>query len=106
MSDEQQIGHLIRAIEAEYDPDSGFLGLLRQGIFDPAGFERLITLLESVKLSNQSLINRRLVALLWMIPTFMSWQEPRVAERGGDIVQLQHRIDKVQTLLYPILGVP
>jgi hypothetical protein len=106
MSREQDIAHLIDILEAEYDLENGFLGLLRQGIFDPGGLDRLIAILTSIDLSNESVVDRRLVALLWMIPTLMSWQIPRVSELGGSISPLQHGIDKIQSLLMSILGTP
>ena len=106
MAENSNITDLIRALEAEYDLDSGFLGQLRQGNFESIGLERLVALLRSITISNEPTINRRLVSLLWMIPTFMGWQERRVAENGGDTVQLQHGIDKVQEILNSLLGTP
>lgn len=99
-------GALVKALEAEYDLDSGFMGQLRQGIFDPTGLARLIVLLDSINLGEEGTIQRRLVALLWMMPTIMSWQIERVAERGGDIEQLRYGIDRVQAVLNSVLGTP
>jgi hypothetical protein len=96
----------IRALEREYDLDVGFLGRLRQGAYDPDGQERLLALLASIRAGDGPVINRRLVALLWMIPTIMSWQVERVREQGGDTVQLLRGIDRVQTRLNDILGTP
>lgn len=106
MAENSNFTDLIRALEAEYDLDSGFLGQLRQGNFESIGLERLIALLRSITISNEPTINRRLVSLLWVIPTFMGWQEARVAENDGDTVQLQHGIDKVQEILNSLLGTP
>ena len=106
MAGNLNISELIKALEAEFDLDHGFLGQLRQGNFDPSGLQRLITLLESIDLGDELAIDRRLVSLLWMLPTFMEWQVERVAENGGDIVQLWHGIDKARRILYSLLGMP
>ena len=99
---------LMTRLEAEYDLDTGFLGQLRQGHFDALGFERFLLLLQSIDLGETALVNRRLVALLWMIPTLMTWQLERVAENGGNIQALRGAIDRVQDLLQSpsVLGIP
>jgi hypothetical protein len=99
---------LIRRLEAEYDLDHGFLGQLREGQFDPMGLDRLLHLLESLDFGEATLLNRRVVAVLWMIPTLMTWQLERVAEQGGDLETLRHGIDKVEAILTSpsVLGVP
>lgn len=107
MTGNRDVAELIKALEAEYNLDNGFLGQLRQGFFDASGLDRLIAILASIEPTNESTIDRRLVALLWMIPTLMSWQVPRVADRGGNVVQLQHGIDKVEEILMnSVLGTP
>lgn len=102
---------LVRRLEAEYDLDHGFLGRLRQGEFDPAGLSRLLRLLQSIDFGAATLIDRRVVALLWMIPTLMTWQLERVAEQkgdNGDIERLRHGIDQIQEILAAtaVLGMP
>ncbi|MGZ3583845.1 MAG: hypothetical protein ACXWQR_00235 [Ktedonobacterales bacterium] len=104
---EQDTVDLIQTLEAEYDLDSGFLGRLREGTFDAAGLDRLIAILKSIEPSNEEVINRRLVALLWMIPTLMEWQVERIAEHGGDAKQLERGISEVQGILMDsVLGTP
>lgn len=74
---------LISHLEAECDLDDGFLGRLRQGQFDSTGLDRLLRLLHSINFGEATELNRRVVALLWMILTLMMWQLERVTERGG-----------------------
>jgi hypothetical protein len=99
---------LISRLEAEFDLDDGFLGRLRQGQFDPTGLDRLLRLLQSIDFGEATELNRRVVALLWMIPTLMLWQLERVTERGGDLEALRHGIDNVEAILMSpsVLGAP
>ena len=108
MSQPADDGSLRERLEAEYDPDNGFLGQLRQGHFDALGLERFLRLLQSIDFGETTLVNRRLVALLWMIPTLMTWQLERVAEHGGNIQALRGAIAQVQELLQSpsVLGIP
>ena len=60
----QDAKQLIAALEAEYDQDEGFLGLLRTGHFDSLARDRFLRLLESIDLGANVSIDRRVVALL------------------------------------------
>lgn len=75
----------IKLLEGEWEQPQGFLGLLREGSFDRAGFDRFERVLKSIERDQDGVINRRLVSLLWYAPTFMSWQRERVEERGGNV---------------------
>jgi hypothetical protein len=97
---------LIWALEAEYERDVGFLGRLRRGEFDREGLDRLVKLVESIDFGDALTINRRVVSLLWGIPTFMGWQSDRVAQKHGDVNALRHGIDKLETTLNTVLGTP
>lgn len=99
MSETAPEASLLSHLEAEYDLDHGFLGQLRQGQFDPMGLDRLLRLVRSIDFGEATLLNRRMVALLWMIPTIMTWQLERVAEQGGDIEALRRGINQVQEIL-------
>ncbi len=85
-----------RALEAEYDLDSGFIGLLRQGEFDSQGLERLLALLQSIALGDSPTIDRRLVTLVWMIPIIMRWQQDAMVENGRDVMELRHGLTRVE----------
>jgi hypothetical protein len=104
----EDVRRLISRLEAEYDLDHGFLGRLRQRQFDPAGLDRLLRLLESIDFGEATELNRRVVALVWMIPTVMTWQLEGVAKQGGDIEALRRGINQVQALLATpaVLGTP
>jgi hypothetical protein len=54
---------LARQLEAEYDMETGFVGLLRSGKFDEPTLARLMGVLRQIEPQGES-IDRRLVALL------------------------------------------
>ncbi len=95
---------LISDLEAEYDQDLGFLGLLRAGHFDSLARDRFLRLLESIDLGAGGPIDRRVVALLWYVPLFMQWQEPRLD--ADERQALQAATNRVTSELERILGVP
>lgn len=101
MSDVKQ---LISDLEAEYDQEQGFLGLLRAGHFDSIARDRFFRLLESIDLGAGGLIDRRVVALLWYVPMFMQWQERRLD--GDERQALQAATNRVTAELERILGAP
>jgi hypothetical protein len=96
----------IRSLETEWSKREGFLGKAREGNFDKRQTDAFVTTLESIELSEESTIDRRLVALLWYVPGFLRWQKERVADKGGDIVAFEQLINRVQGVVEDILGVP
>jgi hypothetical protein len=100
----QDAKQLIAALEAEYDQDEGFLGLLRAGHFDSLARDRFLRLLESIDLGANVSIDRRVVALLWYVPLFMQWQERRLDAEEREA--LQAAANRVTSQLERILGVP
>jgi hypothetical protein len=97
---------IIKMLEGEWDLENGFLGKLRQGEFDASGFERLIGILKSVDLPNDTSLEKRFVALTWYIPIFLTWEKERFIEEGKEVVELDHAINRIVGLLENILGIP
>lgn len=95
---------LIADLEAAYDLEEGFLGLLRGGHFDSRARDRFLRLLESIDPGAADTIDRRLVGLLWYVPLFMQWQAERLDD--DEQVALQAVTDQVTNQLERILGVP
>jgi hypothetical protein len=102
MTDETE--RLIAELEAAYDLEDGFLGLLRGGHFDRVARDRFLRLLETIDLAPTAPINRRLVGLLWYAPMFMQWQLERLDDEEQSA--LLAAIDQVTSQLERILGVP
>jgi hypothetical protein len=96
----------IQILESEWSKPDGFLGLVREGVFDYKRGAVFLETLESVKLPEGATINRRLVALLWYIPNFLRWQKERVVEKGGDAVAFEQLTNRAQGIVEEILGVP
>lgn len=96
----------IPAVEAAWALPDGVLWRLRQGELDEAGLTALIALLRSIEVGEADLLPRRLVSLLWYMPTFMEWQAERVAQAGGNVEVLWRAAITVRNELERILGVP
>lgn len=96
----------IQLLEAEWSKSDGFLGLAREGQFDPKDGDKFTEKLKAIKLSDDNILDRRFVSLLWYIPLFLSWQRERVAENGGDVVSFEKIKNEVQAIVEDILGVP
>ena len=97
---------VIANLEREWDFESGFFGGLRRGQFDRASLNRLIRTLDLIDPQGDTVVNRRVVSLLWYMPIFMGWQIDRVQEAGGDAAEFDRAITQVQNSVERILGVP
>ena len=64
----QELSEIKSALETEWDV-GGFFGVLRDGVFDAPSFERVKQILGRIQLSNETSLDRRLVSLIWFIPS-------------------------------------
>ena len=96
---------LISRLEDQWDID-GFLGNVRQGIFSPEDGRGFLALLNEIKLDANAQIPKRLLSLLWYIPSFLEWQKERVEEKGGDKKAYERFVTEVHNTLERVLGVP
>lgn len=97
---------IISKLEQEWDRSSGFLGLLRTGVFDRPSFNRLVQTLQSVELEDQMVLNRRFVSLVWCIPLFILGQKEYIEEKGGMGSDVDEAYLTTLHLLDDILGRP
>lgn len=95
----------IESLEREWSPPDGFMFVLRQGLFDPFAYERVLALLRSLPELGE-VVSRRLVSLLWYLPTFVSWQQERVMEAEGDLAALARAEVEIRNEVERLLGVP
>jgi len=97
---------IINLLEQEWDEPNGFFWKARTRLFDPKGLERVLAILESVEIKDNTHINRRLVSLLWFMPISLEWQKKSFQKAGLDIRDLEKSIHQIINLLYEILGIP
>ena len=95
----------IQELEEAWDAD-GFLGKVRTGCYVGSEGEKFLHLLRSIEMLPDECMPRRLVALLWYLPSFLGWQKPRIAEQGGDVQSYARFVTKVHNQLEELLGVP
>jgi len=96
---------IVSRLEAEWDVD-GFLGNLRQGSFAFEPAQRFLSFLKEIELDDEELIPKRLLSLLWYLPSFLEWQKERIEKQGGDAVAYARFVTEVQNTLEDVLGVP
>jgi len=96
----------IGSLERFWELPHGYFFRLRQGDYDPYGANEVEEIIRSIKVSEDTPIPRRLVSLIWIIPTFMEWQIDRVAEVGGDVGTLRGDITRLRSAVEDFLGVP
>lgn len=97
--------HLIEQLGNEWDSD-GFLGHVRIGRFPEKEAADFLKLLRSIDIDDNAEVPKRLLSLLWYLPTFLVWQRERVGEAGGDVNKYDHFITEVHNILEGALGVP
>ena len=99
-------GDFIATLEAEWEPEAGFLWKARQGQFDAVGLERTLKKLQSLVIEESADVPRRLVSLLWYMPLFLHWQTDRVRRSGGNMNSYARAVASVSNEIERILGVP
>lgn len=92
-------------LDKEWDR-SGFLGEIRQGIFDIDTAQVFLNTLGNINIEGLEELPKAFVSLLWYLPSFLSWQEERIIENGGDISSYNLFATQVQNTIELILGVP
>lgn len=86
--------------------DQGFLGRLREGLFTVEDGDRFLSFLRSIDITEDSLLPKRFMSLMWYLPLFLRWQLERVQKHSGHSVAFDDFITKVDNTLEQVLGVP
>jgi hypothetical protein len=90
-------------IEAEYD-DHGFLGMLHSGRFDIRARDGFLQVLESISTEEGPTIDRRLVALLWYMPSIIEWHKSAIGLEYH--AELDVTVNLARNQIERLLGVP
>jgi len=100
-----KIDNLIQFLEYEWGED-GFLYELRKGIYTEKKAEDFFSNLGNFNISNEELIPKRLISLIWYLPIFLSWQRERILKNGGNIERYDLFSTKIINILESIFGIP
>jgi hypothetical protein len=104
MNEEQQ--GWINALEAAWTHPDGFLYKVRQGKYDANKGQEILADLSKIRLTDDEPVERRLVSLLWYIPSFLGWQKQRIIEKGGDVADYERMSAQAMNIIEEVLGVP
>jgi hypothetical protein len=96
---------IIDRLDSEWDTD-GFFDRVRNGDYDATQAKEILEFLRAIDIDENESLPKRLVALLWYLPSFLSWQSERIAERGGDSDAYKRFTTEVQNVLEDVLGTP
>jgi len=96
---------LIEYLECAWDRE-GFLGGIREGKFVAGDGEKFLSMLGAIQINEEALVPKRLVSLLWYLPSFLEWQNKRVQEKSGNLELYRHFVTSIHNTLENVLGVP
>lgn len=99
------VKNVLTALDEAWDDETGFLGKLRDGHFDPTAGEDFVRLLSTIPPPMET-IDAELVRLIWFAPTFIDWQIDRAAEGEVEAARLRRVQDQVHEEVVRILGMP
>ncbi|MEO7719511.1 MAG: hypothetical protein ABIY70_25185 [Capsulimonas sp.] len=100
---------LIQALEYEWEDEGGFLWRLRDRSFDAEGAKRLESLLQSISFENIDCIDKRLMQLLWFVPTFLQWCVETfrgISEDSNETYYVKQCEGRIQKIFVELLGIP
>jgi hypothetical protein len=100
---------LIQALEYEWEDEDGFLWKLRDRSFDAEGAKRFESLLQTISFEDIECIDKRLMQLLWFIPTFLQWRVEdfrRISKDGNETYYVEQCVSRVENIFIKLLGIP
>jgi hypothetical protein len=96
----------IKNLEESWTQPGGFLFELTEGKYEIRAGEAFIARLHDIKYPQGKTISRRLVNVLWQIPSYLSDHRPDILENGGDVVAFDQLQLMVNVFLDDLLGGP
>ena len=95
----------LAALEREWDCD-GFLDHVRRGVFERHEGEEFLALIKAINIDDEALVPKRMLSLVWYLPSFMEWQRERVQEVCGRKAEYDRFLTEVQNAMEDVFGVP
>lgn len=100
------IEDLIQNLETYWDTD-GFLDAVRRGNFVSSDADAFLGLVRGITIGEDDSVPKRLLSLLWYIPSFLEWQKERVAEASpAQAPDYERFVTEVHNALEEVLGIP
>jgi hypothetical protein len=96
---------ILAELEDAWEAEVGFLGKLREGIFDAESYDSFLSTLAKIDFEKDELVPKRVVTLLWFINPFMEWQRERVCQNLS-VEQYNKVVESVWNHLERILELP
>lgn len=96
---------IVAELENAWEAEVGFLGKLREGIFDAKSYESFLITLAKIDFEKDELVPKRMVTLLWFVNPFMEWQRERVCQNLS-AEQYNKIVESVWNQLERILELP
>lgn len=100
-----EFSEIIQRLDSEWDTN-GFFDRVRNGGYDAKQAQAILRTLQAINIDDDEMLPKRLVALLWYLPSFLSWQTERIAEKGGDRAGYEKFMIDVHNVLEEVLGTP
>ncbi|TQF43494.1 hypothetical protein UNPF46_02555 [Bradyrhizobium sp. UNPF46] len=99
------IAAIIEQLEVEWNTN-GFFDRVRNGDYDATRAQAVLAALRAISIGDEEMVPKRLLSLLWYLPSFLDWQAERMVEQGGDRAAYQRFVTDVHNTLEQVLGVP
>jgi hypothetical protein len=100
------IEDLIQNLETHWDTD-GFLDAVRRGNFVSSDADGFLGLVRGITIGEDESVPKRLLSLLWYLPSFLEWQKERVAEVSpAQKLAYERFVTDVHNALEKVLGIP
>ena len=100
------IEDLIQNLEMHWD-SGGFLDAVRRGKFVPGDAAAFLGLVGGISIAEEQSVPKRLLSLLWYLPSFLEWQKERVTEVSPEQAETYERfVTQVHNTLEQVLGIP
>jgi hypothetical protein len=96
---------VVERLDVEWDTN-GFFDSVRNGHYDAKRTQTVLDLLRAIHVNEEEMVPKRLVSLLWLLPSFLGWQAERIAEKGGDKAAYERFATEVHNILEVVLGTP